>query len=166
MQLHQLQTASMAENSCFNFSNVCHSVAVVKELLSPADKPGLTPFSILSFFSLSCLFSFPFFLYSHCWPCWSCTWINIYFKLKSGVFQFGRGISKALDLHTGLRPDKNQKLSRHVPPLKLLMETAEFFSMLVDIMTNNAKYTTNCTLPPTPTSEPLAKVKLSFCTLS
>ena len=87
-------------------------------------------------------------------------------SLSPEFYQFGRGISKALDLHTGLRPDKNQKLSRHVPPLKLLMETAEFFSMLVDIMTNNAKYTTNCTLHPTPTSEPLAKVKLSFCTLS
>ena len=88
-------------------------------------------------------------------------------SLSPEFYQFGRGISKALDLHTGLRPDKNQKLSRHVPPLKLLMETAEFFSMLVDIMTNNAKYTTNCTNShPTPTSDPLAKVKLAFCTSS
>ena len=58
---------------------------------------------------------------------------------------------------------KKHKLSRHVPPLKQL----NFFSMLVDIMTNNTQYTTNCTnLHPTPTSDPLAKVKLAFCTSS
>ena len=35
--------------------------------------------------------------------------------------------------------------------------------MLVDIMTNNTQYTTNCSnLHPTPTSDPLAKVKLAF----
>ena len=46
-------------------------------------------------------------------------------------------------------------------------ETAAFFSMLVDIMTNNTQYTTNCTnLHPTPTSDPLAKLKLAFCTSS
>ena len=39
--------------------------------------------------------------------------------------------------------------------------------MLVDIMTNNTQYTTNCTnLHPTPTSDPLAKVELAFCTSS
>ena len=56
------------------------------------------------------------------------------------------------------------KLSRHVPPLKQL----NFFTViLVDIMTNNTEYTTNCTnLHPTPTSDPLAKVKLAFCTSS
>ena len=38
--------------------------------------------------------------------------------------------------------------------------------MFVDIMTNNTEYTTDCTnLHPTPTSDPLAKVKLAFCTL-
>ena len=56
------------------------------------------------------------------------------------------------------------KLSRHVPPLKQL----NFFNViLVDIMTNNTEYTTNCTnLHPTPTSHPLVKVKLAFCTSS
>ena len=66
-------------------------------------------------------------------------------------------ISKALDLHTAQAYDqkKKHKLSRHAPPLKQLI-----FSMLVDIMTNNTQYTTNCTnLHPTPTSDPLAKVK-------
>ena len=33
-------------------------------------------------------------------PAGACTWINIYFKRKSGVY-FGKRISKALDLHTG-----------------------------------------------------------------
>ena len=43
-------------------------------------------------------------------------------------------------------------------------EIAEFFSVLVNIMTNNKQYTTNwCTnLHPTPSSGPLAKVKLAF----
>ena len=52
------------------------------------------------------------------------------------------------------------KLSRHVPPLKQL----NFFNIiLVDIMTNNTEYTTNCTnLHPTSTSDPLTKVKLEF----
>ena len=36
---------------------------------------------------------------------------------------------------------KKHKLSRHVHPLKQLI----FFSLLVDIMTNNTQYTTNCT---------------------
>ena len=41
-----------------------------------------------------------------------------------------------------------------------------FFSVLVDIMTNNIQYTTDCAnLHPTPTSDPL-KVKLAFCTSS
>ena len=64
-------------------------------------------FCLVSFFQHYFFFS-PFFLYPYRWPCWSCTWINIYF---SPEFYFGRGISKALDLH---------KLSRHVPPLKQL----------------------------------------------
>ena len=33
-------------------------------------------------------------------PAVACTWINIYFKPKSGAY-FGKGISKALDLQTG-----------------------------------------------------------------
>ena len=44
--------------------------------------------SLYRFFFLFGLFFLTLFflLYSYCWPCWSCTWINIYFKLKSGVF--------------------------------------------------------------------------------
>ena len=61
---------------------------------------------------------------------------------------------------------KKQKLSRPVPPLKQLIFFFFFFSVLVDIMTNNIQYTTDCAnLHPTPTSDPL-KVKLAFCTSS
>ena len=63
------------------------------------------------------------------------------------------------------RKKKKHKLSRPVPPLKQLIFFF-FFSVLVDIMTNNIQYTTDCTnLHPTPTIDPL-KVKLAFCTSS
>ena len=110
----------------------------------------LTLFFLLAFFS------------SHGWPCWSCTWINDILSLSPG-FYFGKGISKALDLHTGQAYDQIIIIS----PVKTCpsSETAEFFSMLADIMTNNTQYTTNYTnLHLTPTSDPLAKVKLAFCT--
>ena len=68
--------------------------------------------------------------------------MNIYFKLKSGVY-FGKGISKPLNLHTGQAYDQIKTIS----PVKTCpsSETAEFFSMLVDIMTNSTQYTTNFT---------------------
>ena len=46
---------------------------------------------------------------------------SIYILSLSREFYFGKGISKALGLHTGQAYDqiyKNHKLSRHVPPLK------------------------------------------------
>ena len=121
-----------------NFSNhVCHCGAVDKELLASADKPGSTPgeavscfFALFLFFFLSCLvslflrlFSFwPFFLYSYCWPCRSFTWINIYFKLNSGVLFWKRDFKSSWSAYwPSLRPNKNHKLSRHVPPLKQLI---------------------------------------------
>ena len=42
MQLHELQTVSMAEKNCFSHY-VCHCGAVVKELFARADKPDSTP---------------------------------------------------------------------------------------------------------------------------
>ena len=119
----------------FNFSDhVCQCGTVVKELLARADKPGSTPGdAVFGFFIPSFLFSawqiffkhyfslWPFFLYSYCWPCWSCTWINIYFKLKSGVLFWKRDFKSSWSAYwPSLRPDKNHKLSRHVPPLKQL----------------------------------------------
>ena len=89
---------------------------------------------------------------------------SIYILSLSPEFYFGKGISKALDLHTGQAYDQIKTISCQDMSL---LQTAEFFSMLVDIMTNNTQYTTNCTnLHPTPTSDPLAKVKLAFCTSS
>ena len=90
---------------------------------------------------------------------------SIYILSLSPEFYFGKGISKALYLHTGQAHDQIKTIS----PVKTCpsSEKAEFFSVLVDIMTNNAQYTTNCaTLHPTPTSDPLAKVKLAFRTSS
>ena len=115
-----------------NVSNhVCHCGTVVKGLLERADKPGLTPgdavsvslyrfvfLLVVSF--LKHYFSFwPFFLYSYCWPCLSCTWIKIYFKLKSGVIFWKRDFKSSWPAYwPSLRPDKNHKQSRHVSPLK------------------------------------------------
>ena len=90
---------------------------------------------------------------------------SIYILSLSPEFYFGKGISKALDLHTGQAYDQIKTIS----PVKTypFSQTAESFSMLVDIMTNNTQYTTTCTnLHPTPTSDPLAKVQLAFCTSS
>ena len=61
--------------------------------------------SLYVFFSVWSLFNiiFPFgifFVILTADPAGACTWINTYFKRKSGVY-FGKGISKALELHTG-----------------------------------------------------------------
>ena len=125
-----INTALPASNSVYgreklfwydkiNFSNhVCHCGAVVKEFLARADKPGSTPGDaafcfLVPFFSLFGLFfehyfSFwPFFLYSYCRPCWSCTWINIYFKLKSGVLFWKRDFKSSWSAYwPSLRPEK------------------------------------------------------------
>ena len=110
---------------------MCHCGAVVKELLARADKPGSTPgdavfcFFVPFFFFLFGLFFntiFPFGLFffiltadpaGHALG-------SIYILSLSPEFYFGKGISKALDLHTGQAYDqkKNHKLSRHVPALK------------------------------------------------
>ena len=158
------------------FSNhVGHCGAVVKEFLERAEKPGSTPGDAVFCFSAPfflCLVSF----LKHYFPFWPFFFIlnadpaghalgSIYILSLSPKFYFGKGISKALDLHTGQAYDQkeNHQLSRHVPPQK----QQNFFSVLVDIMTNNTQYTTNGTnLHPTPTSDPLAKVKLAFCTSS
>ena len=138
-----INTASPASNSVYgreklfwcdkiNFSNhVCHCGAVVKELLAPADKLGSTPgdavfcFIVPFFFLfglfLTLFFLLAFFLYSYCWPCWSCTWINMYFKRTSDVLFWKRDYKSSWSAYwPSLRPEKKLKLSRHVPPLKQL----------------------------------------------
>ena len=87
---------------------------------------------------------------------------SIYILSLSPEFYFGKGISKALDLHTGQAYDQKKTIS--CQEMSLLRE---FFSKLVNIITNNTQNTTNCNyLHPTPTNDPLAKVKLAFCTSS
>ena len=73
-----------------------------------ADKPALTPGDAVScfcvpfsFFVWSLLFLTIFFLlviFSLCWSCWSCTWINIYFKLKSAEFWWFLGVAHTTDV--------------------------------------------------------------------
>ena len=110
------------------------------------------------FFVLAC---FPL-IYYYCWPCWSCTSINIYFKLLRVLF-WKRDFKSSWSAYwPSLRPEKTiscQDMS--------LVWDRWIFSMLVCIMTNSTQYTTNCTnLLPTPTSDPLAKFKLAFCASS
>ena len=76
------------------WTHVFHCSAVVKMLFWMCRQTGFVSrrrcflFLCIVFFFLFGLFFLTLFflLYSYCLPCWSCTWINIYFKLKSGVF--------------------------------------------------------------------------------
>ena len=142
-----------------------------KELLALADKPMLFSVSLYRFFFLfglsffNTIFPFGLFFFILTSDPAGHALGSIYILRLSPEFYFRKGISKALDLHTGQAYDQIKAIS----PVKTCpsSETAKFFSMLVDIMTNNTQYTTNCTnLHPTPTSDPLAKVKLAFCTSS
>ena len=169
----------MAEKNCFDrpklifqikcvtvvqWSRSCLHVQINRVQL-PATLFSVSLYRFYFVFLLSLCFSFsPVFLYSYCWPRWSCTWINIYFKLKSRVLFWERNFIFSWSAYLpSLGPEKPQAVN--LCPLS--SQRAEFFSMLVDIMTNNTQYTTNCTnLHPTPTSDPLAKVKLAFCTSS
>ena len=49
----------------------------------------------------------PVFLYSYSWPCWSCTWINIYFKLLRVLFLKRDFKSSWSAYWPSLRPEKN-----------------------------------------------------------
>ena len=122
MQLHQLQTASTAEKDCFdmtiNFSNyVCHcgaggtSRSCLHALINRARlRSRRRCFLILStvfffLFSRCFLILFPFGLFSFILTADPADHAHgsIYdftFDI-SPEFYFGKGISKALDLHTG-----------------------------------------------------------------
>ena len=103
-----------------------HCGAEVKELLERADQPGSTSVDAVFCFFVSFLVSFFLTLFFFlaffslfCWPCWSWTSINIYFKLKSGVLFWKRDFKSSWSAYwPSLRPDKNRKQSRHVPPQK------------------------------------------------
>ena len=135
-----INTAPLASNSVYgrekllwydkiNFLNhVCHCGAVFidKELLARVNRVRLptTLFSVILYrfsflfglFILTLFFLLAFSLYSYCWPCWSCTWINIYFKLKSGVLFWKRGFKSSWPAYwPSLRPEKTiscQEMSR------------------------------------------------------
>ena len=139
-------------------NHLCHCGALYKELLAPADKLGSTPGDTVScffvpfffFFFFNCLVSFfwhyfsfwPFIPYSymlvmHLDQCW-------HFKPKFGVLFWKR--------------DFKSSWSAYWPSVR---------AMLLNIMTNNTQYTTNCTnVHPTPTSDQLGKAELAFCASS
>ena len=102
-------------------------------------------------------------IYSYCWPCWPCTWINVYFKLKSGVLFWKRDFKSSWSAYwPSLLPEKTISCQ----DMSLLWNSWIFFNVSWH-HDKHTQYTTNCTnLHPTPTSDPLAKVKLAFCTSS
>ena len=98
-----------------------HCGAVVRELLAPADKPDSTSgdavfcFFVLFFSVWSLFFNtiFPFGLFSFILttdPAGHALG-SIYFLSSSPEFYFGKGISKALDLHTGQAYDQKKTIS-------------------------------------------------------
>ena len=101
---------------------MCHCGAVVKEFLARADKSGSTPgdaafcffvpfFSLFGLFFLKHYFSFwPFFFILTADPA-SHALGSIYILSLSPEFYFGKGISKALDLHTGQVYDQIKTIS-------------------------------------------------------
>ena len=111
---------------------MCHCGVVVKELLARVGKPGSTPghavfcFLVVLFFFLFglCFFHtiFPFGLLSFILIADPADHAlgSIHILRLSPEFYFGKGISKALDPHTGQACDqkKHHKLSRHVSPLR------------------------------------------------
>ena len=101
---------------------MCHCGAVVKELLERADKPGSTPgdavFCFFVPFLFSCLVSFfnaifpfgRFFFILTADPAGHALG-SMYILSLSPEFYFGKGISKALDLHTGQAYDQIKTMS-------------------------------------------------------
>ena len=103
---------------------MCHCGAMVKEFLARADKPGSTPGDAACFLFLSTVFFFPclvyffntifsfglFFFILTADPAGHALG-SIYILSLSPEFYFGKGISKALDLHTGQAYDQIKTIS-------------------------------------------------------
>ena len=101
---------------------MCHCGAVIKELPALKDKPGSTSddavfcFFVPSFFFLFGLFCLTLFFF---WPFFSIPTADpaghalgsIYILSLSPESYFGKGISKALDLHTGQAYDQKKAMS-------------------------------------------------------
>ena len=139
---------------------MCHRGAVVKELLKREDKPGSTPGN-----AVFCFF-IPFFFFPPVWslffntifpfglfffiltadPAGHALGSIIYFEVRSFILEkVFQKLVICIPAKLTTRKKKKKiktsiKTSRHVHPLKQLI----FFSVLVDIMTNNTQYTTNC----------------------
>ena len=97
---------------------MCHCGAVVKELLARADKLGSIPgdavfcFFVLFFpfglFFLNTIFPFGLFLFILIADPAGHALGSIYILSVSPEFYFGKGISKAPDLHTGQAYDQKK----------------------------------------------------------
>ena len=147
-----------------------------KSCVSRADKPGSTPgdavfcFFVPLFFPCLVYFFntiFPFGLFFFILtedPAGQCPPGSIYILSLSPEFYFGKEISKALDLHTGQAYDKIKSII--CQDTSVLLNSWLFFNVSWH-HDKHTQYITNCTnLHPTPTSDPLATVKLAFCTSS
>ena len=88
---------------------MCYYGAVVKELLVCADKPGLTPGDAV--FCLTQFFPFGLFFFIVTSDPASHELGSIYILSLNPEFYFGKGISKALDLHTGQAYDQIKTIS-------------------------------------------------------
>ena len=86
---------------------MCHGGAVLKDLLARADKPGSTPgdavfcFFVPFFFPVWSLFLTLFFLLAFSSLFLLLTLLVMHLDQYHLVFYFGKGISKAFDLHIG-----------------------------------------------------------------
>ena len=125
---------------------MCHCGAVVKELLALADKPGSTPGDavfclfvpfLLFFFCLVLVFPFRLFFFILTTDPAGHSLGSIYILNLSPEYYFGKGISRVLDLHTGQAYGQKKPQAVNLCPLS--SQTAAFFEMLVDIMTNNTQ---------------------------
>ena len=106
-----------------NFSNhVCHCGAVVREVFASGDKPGSTSgdpvfcffvpfffFRLVSFFNS--IFPFGLFFFILTADPAGHELGSIYILSLSPEFYFGKGVSKALDLHTGQAYDQIKTIS-------------------------------------------------------
>ena len=86
---------------------------------------------------------------------------SIYILSLSPEFYFGKGISKALDLHTGQAYDQIKTIS--CQDMSLLWNSWIFFNVSWH---HDKQHTVHHNQHPTPISDPLAKVKLASCTSS
>ena len=142
-----VNTAPPASNSVYGreklfwydkikFSNrECRCGAVVEELLERADKPGsasLFSVSLYRFF-FSTIFPFGLFFFILTAVTAGPALRSIYILTLSPEFYIGKGISKALDLHTGQAYDQIKTIN--CQDMSLLWNSW-IFSMLVDIKTN------------------------------